>query len=108
MTNPESQAASRPAHLTYVNRVDIPETLVDALHSIWIEGNMVRLELCVNRLDPPNPDTPAAGVQITACRPVLTLPAALALLNALKQMETALLASGALKQVSEERPESVN
>ncbi|HXV01544.1 MAG TPA: hypothetical protein VG166_13700 [Caulobacteraceae bacterium] len=90
----------QPAALVFVSRHDVAETLVDAVRTIWIDGNTVRLELVVNRLDPPNPPAPTTGYQVTACRPVLTMPAALALLNGLKQMETAMLASGALKQVA--------
>ncbi|HEY2179500.1 MAG TPA: hypothetical protein VGH15_13045 [Caulobacteraceae bacterium] len=98
---------TQPGNLVYVNRPEVAEVLVDAVRSIWIDGNTVRLELCVNRVDPPAPDTAPTGAQVTACRPVLTLAAALALLNGLKQMETALLASGQLKQVAA-GPESVN
>jgi hypothetical protein len=94
-------------NLVYVPRPDVPETLVDAVRTIWIDGATVRLELVVNRLDPPTPDAPPSGHQVTACRPVLTMAAALGLLNGLKQMETALLASGALKQVAV-GPDSVN
>jgi hypothetical protein len=93
--------------LTYISRPEVQETLVDAVRAIWIDGATVRLELCANRLDPPSPDHPASGAQVTCCRPVFTLAAAVALLNGLKQMETALLASGAVKQVTA-GPDSVN
>jgi hypothetical protein len=108
VSNSEPPSAPQPAQLIYVNRPEIGEVMVDAVRSIWIENNTVRLELCANRLEPPNPNGPPMGIQITACRPILSLAAALSLLNGLKQLESALIASGALKPVAVERPDSVN
>jgi hypothetical protein len=50
-------------------------------------------------MDPPTPPTPPTGQQVTAARLIITLPAALHLLNSLKQLEGTLLATGQLKQI---------
>ncbi len=72
------------------------------------DGRDVRIEFCINRYDPPAPPQPPTGDQVTACRLVLQLPAALALLSNLKQLEGSLLASGQLKPIQVTTTDRIN
>jgi hypothetical protein len=67
------------------------------MHVLTFDGHSLRLELCVNRMDAPDPATAPSGSQVTVCRLVLTLPMALDLMKKLKQLEDTLKASGHLK-----------
>jgi len=74
----------RPSdHLEYVSRPEIPETFVDSLHTLFFDGNSVKLELLVHRFDEPKPPNPPSGQKITAARLVLSPSAAEQLLRAL-------------------------
>jgi hypothetical protein len=101
---------NQTAQLRYINRVDVTETYADSLRGMTFDGASLRLELCVNRIDPVTlvpPATPVAD-QVTACRLVLSPQAAMELINQLKQLEGALLASGQLRQIHVPPPGKAN
>lgn len=85
---------------TYVNRQDVDEACADTVHAIWAETSTVRVEFCVNRFLPQDAARSSMGVdQVTSARLIMSFPCALSLLNHLKQLEQALVATGALKVI---------
>ncbi len=61
------------------------------------DGQSLRLELCVTRLDEVKPNTQVTGRRLPAARVVLTPMAALELVNRLNQAAAALTQAGMLK-----------
>ena len=100
--------APPPVNVRYVNRPEVVETFADSIHNLLFDGLSLRLELCVNRLEPHVPPAAPSADQVTAARLVLALPAALELMNRLKQLEGALLASGQLKHIHTIPPGKAN
>lgn len=61
--------------LTYVDVPTVTETFVDGVHGVSIHEGVMRMELCVTRVDEPHPPEPLSGKQFTAMRiamPVVT------------------------------------
>ncbi len=92
-------AAPKPAELPkidfrYVDRPDCLETYADTLTSLLFDGQALRLEFGVSRLDERKPDTPLTGRRYPVCRLVLPPATATDLINKLQQMATALAQSG--------------
>jgi hypothetical protein len=82
--------------IQYVDVPSIPETYADSVNRMMFDGQSVRLEFCVTRMDEPrNGSTELTGTRQTACRVVLPLGAALELSGKLSRMLTALAKRGA-------------
>jgi hypothetical protein len=67
--------------VTHIDRPEIPETFVDSLGLITLDGPITRLELCVTRMDKPNPPSPPTAKRYSVCRLVLAPEAIIALAN---------------------------
>jgi hypothetical protein len=81
----------------YVDRPECLETYADSLTSLLFDGQVLRLEFGVSRLDERKPDAPWTGRRYPVCRLVLPPAAAIDLVNKLQQMATALAQSGVTK-----------
>jgi hypothetical protein len=82
-----------------VTAVDIPgltETFADSIGALTFDGQTLRAEFCVTRLDPINPPTPPSAKRYPACRLVLTPNAAIALANQLQGLMQQLQMQGAV------------
>lgn len=105
------QSSRRPLRaptMRYVDRPEIQETIADSLRVLTFDGHSLRLELCVNRMDPPDRPTEPSGSQVTVCRLVLSLPLAIDLTKKLEQLENTLKASGHLKVKVAPGPANLN
>jgi len=89
---------SRPK-LRYQERNDLFETFADSLGPWSYDGNTLRLEFLVTRLDSPKGDE-RTGRQFPVCRLALTAKGALELLNQCQQLTAALEKAGAIKKAS--------
>ena len=72
-----------------VTETDLPElreTFSDHVGMTTFDGQLLRIEFQVTRLDTPKPPDPPTGRRYPVCRLVLTGPAAAALYNALGTM----------------------
>ncbi len=92
-----SEKKNRP-QIRYVDRPEVSEAFCDSLHSMSFDGRSWRIELCVTRMDEPNPPNPPTGCKYPSCRLVLTPDAGLELFNKLKGLVSMMQKSGALKQ----------
>src|SRR4051812_35029012 len=90
----------------YVDRPDIAETFADFVQRIQFDGQTLRFEFCVTRIE----DQAASGgvptgTRYPACRLVLSANAAVDLMNKMQQITASLIKAGVLKadQKSEQK-----
>jgi hypothetical protein len=82
--------------IQYIDVPSIAETYADSVNRMMFDGQSVRLEFCVTRMEEPQKDTTElTGTRQTACRVVLPLGTALELSGKLSRMLTALAKRGA-------------
>jgi hypothetical protein len=93
-------AASNVAQATirYVDRPDATEQFADSITSLFFDGQMLRIEFAVTRLDEIKPNTPITGRRYPACRLILPATAAVDLINRMQQVGSALTQAGIVKQ----------
>jgi|SRR5579883_541239 len=102
---PADQAPQRSLTLKYVDRPEVAETFADVIHSVQLDGQVLRIELCVTRLDHPvKPKEPATARCYPVSRLVLSAPAAVDLINRMQQIGAALVQAGVLKQAQPPGP----
>lgn len=91
-----------------ITAIDIPgvsEVFVDSIGSITFDGQTLRVEFCVTRLDPIHPPNPPSAKRYPSCRVVLTPNAAIAFANQLQGLMQQLRDQGV---VSAQAPENVS
>ncbi|MBI4275195.1 MAG: hypothetical protein HY659_10900 [Rhizobiales bacterium] len=92
------KAGERPtANIRYVDRPDCQETFADSITGISFDGQTLRIEFAVTRLDDAKTGTSITGRRTPACRLVLPPAAAVDLINKMQQIATALAQAGILK-----------
>jgi len=82
----------------YVDRPEVSETFADFVQRIQFDGQTLRLEFAVSRLEDQRPPAPASGKRYPACRLVLSASAAVDLMNKMQQITAGLIKAGVLKQ----------
>lgn len=87
----------RQATVRYIDRPEVTETFGDSITNVTFDGQTLRLEFAVTRLDDVKPNTPLTGRRYPACRLVLSPSAALDLINRVQQIATAMTQAGTLK-----------
>lgn len=98
MANQPSPQILGQSHLNYVDRVDVAESFAHSLRRLSFDGSNVLMEFVVNRLDDPKVGNPPQGSAVTACRLVLPLPGAMALLGNLSSLAKTLQDQGVIQQ----------
>jgi hypothetical protein len=98
---PASSALQRSerqsATIRYLDRPEVIETFADSIAGVVFDGQTLRIEFAVTRLDEVKPDTPITGRRYPACRVVLPSTAAIDLINRMQQIATALTQAGVAK-----------
>jgi hypothetical protein len=90
-------AKGRAPQLRYVDRVDCAETFADSINNVTFDGQAMRIEFGVTRLDDVKKDAAITGRRYPACRLVLTPVAAIDLINKMQQTAAALQQAGVVK-----------
>jgi hypothetical protein len=93
------QPAQPQLQLQYVDRPEVTEIFSDFVQRIQFDGQTLRFEFCVTRLDDqrtPNPAT-ITGKRYPAARLVLSAAAAVDLMNKMQQITAGLVKAGVLK-----------
>lgn len=94
-TSPEPPSAQRQAAtIRLVDRPDLAETFVDSVSGLVFDGQTLRIDFAVTRLDEVKPNTPITGRRYPACRLVLPPTAAADLINRMQQIGEALTQAG--------------
>ncbi|MGB7102541.1 MAG: hypothetical protein WBD95_27735 [Xanthobacteraceae bacterium] len=91
---PASAVPRQPATIRYVDRPDIPETFADSVSGLIFDGQSLRIEFAVTRIDEVKPNMPITGRRYPACRLVLPPAAAADLINRMQQIGAALTQAG--------------
>ena len=102
VTKPTDQLAAKSgkqqaATIRYFDRPDCTETFVDSITNLSFDGQSLRIEFGITRLDAVNPGTPMTGRRYPACRLVLPPAAAIDLINKMQQTAAALVQAGVVK-----------
>ncbi len=91
-------APERPmASLRYLDRPDLAETFADFVSGLIFDGQTLRIEFAVTRLDEVKAGAPITGRRYPACRVVLPPAAAIDLINRMQQIAAALTQAGLVK-----------
>lgn len=96
-TAPPTPGAPRerqPATIRYVDRPDVSETFANSVSGLIFDGQSLRIEFAVTRLDEVKPNMPITGRRYPACRLVLPPAAAAELINRMQQIGAALTQAG--------------
>jgi hypothetical protein len=97
---PQSAAAGAgerqpaPATIRYLDRPDVEETFADSITGLIFDGQTLRIEFGVTRLDEVRANMPVTGRRYPAVRVVLPPTAAVELINRMQQIANALTQSG--------------
>ena len=86
--------------IRYVDNPDCAETFSNSINAVYFDGQSLRIELGVTRLDEKKPNSPVTGRRYPTCRMVLTPSAAIDLINKMQQIGTALTQAGIVKSTS--------
>ena len=107
---PSSMAEAKQAQIKYeyVDRPEVAEVFADFVQRIQFDGQTLRFEFCVSRLEDQRPGTPASGTRYPACRLVLSTGAAIDLMNKMQQITASLVKAGVLKADAAKAPETVS
>jgi hypothetical protein len=85
------------ASVRYVDRPECTETFADSINQLYFDGQSLRIEFGVTRLDDVKPNAPITGRRYPTQRLVLTPAAAVELINRMQQVGAALAQAGLLK-----------
>jgi len=96
------------ATFRYVDRPDCAETFADSINGVIFDGQTLRIEFGITRMDEMKPDAPVTGRRYPACRLVLPPAAALELINRMQQTAAALTQAGIVKPASQAAKPSVS
>jgi hypothetical protein len=94
---PAAQRDRQAATIRYLDRPEIAETFADSVAGVVFDGQTLRLEFAVTRLDEVKPNSPITGRRYPTCRIVLPPTAAIDLINRMQQIATALAQAGVTK-----------
>jgi len=99
-----AQAPQTQVKYQYMDRPEVAETFADFVNRIQFDGQTLRLEFCVSRLeDQPASGGAPTGTRYPACRLVLSAAAAVDLMNKMQQITAGLIKAGILK--ADQRPD---
>jgi hypothetical protein len=91
---PPAQRDRQAATIRLVDRPDLAETFVDSVSGLVFDGQTLRIDFAVTRLDEIKPNAPITGRRYPACRLVLPPAAAADLINRMQQIGEALTQAG--------------
>jgi hypothetical protein len=94
---PSANLQRQAAAIRYVDRPDVGETFADSITGLVFDGQTLRIEFGVTRVDEVKPDTPITGRRYPTSRIVLSPGAAVELINRMQQIGAALTQAGVTK-----------
>src|SRR5437879_12148713 len=92
-----AQASQPQIQFQYIDRPEVVETFADHVQRIQFDGQTLRLEFSVSRLEDQKSGEAASGKRYPACRLVLSASAAVDLMNKMQQITAGLLQAGVLR-----------
>ncbi|MBV1697104.1 MAG: hypothetical protein KGK33_12535 [Hyphomicrobiales bacterium] len=96
--DPSTPATPRPqATIRYVDRPDVTETFADSISGLVFDGQTLRIEFAVTRLDEVKPGAAITGRRYPTCRLALPPATAIDLINRMQQIGAALGQAGVVR-----------
>src|SRR3954465_10228742 len=92
-----AEAKQSQVKYQYIDRPEVAEVFADFVQRIQFDGQTLRFEFCVSRMDDHAPPAPATGKRYPACRLVLSAAAAVDLMNKMQQITASLVKAGVPK-----------
>ncbi len=100
--NPTATAAPAGGQMQpqfrYIDRPDCQETFADTVNGLYFDGQSLRIEFAVSRIDDMKAGQPVTGRRYPAARLVLPPAAAIDLINKMQQIANALTQAGIVRQ----------
>ncbi|MCX7312177.1 MAG: hypothetical protein NTV56_10735 [Alphaproteobacteria bacterium] len=96
-TGAPAAAPAQTATIRYIDRPECTETFADSINNVYFDGQSLRIEFGITRLDDVKPNAPVTGRRLPAQRMVLTPMAAVELINRMQQVGAALTQAGVLE-----------
>jgi len=96
-TTAAKPADAQTATIRYIDRPECDEAFADSVNQVYFDGQSLRIEFGVTRLDDLKPNSPITGRRYPVRRMVLTPVAAVDLMNRMQQVAAALTQAGVLK-----------
>lgn len=96
-TSAQTDVKAARATFRYVDQPETAETFADSITGLFFDGQTLRIEFAVTRVDEVKPNTPISGRRYPICRLVLPPTAAIELINRMQQVGTALTQAGMAK-----------
>jgi hypothetical protein len=93
-----AQQQRQQVTLRYIDRPECAETFADSITNLAFDGQSLRIEFGVTRMDEVKPNAALTGRRYPACRLVLPPAAAVDLINRMQQVAAALTQAGVLRQ----------
>jgi hypothetical protein len=103
---PAAQRDRQTATIRHIDRPDVMETFADSIGGLVFDGQSLRIEFAVTRLDEVKPGAAITGRRYPTCRLVLPPGAAVDLINRMQQIGTALTQAGVARATSRPGEES--
>jgi len=97
MDNAASQQGKQTATIRYVDQPECHETFADSIVAVFFDGQTLRIEFGITRMDDVKQGAPLTGRRYPACRLVLPANAAIELINKMQQTGAALQQAGLVK-----------
>jgi hypothetical protein len=93
----EPATARQTPTFRYIDRPDCPEAFADSINSVFFDGQTMRIEFGITRMDEVKQNAPLTGRRYPAVRLVLPPAAAIELINRMQQTGAALSQAGLVK-----------
>jgi hypothetical protein len=110
MNNAATQNAAKQqaASIRYVDQPECRETFADTINAVFFDGQTMRIEFGITRMDETKQGQQLSGRRYPACRLVLPISAAIDLINRMQQTANALQQAGVVKQTQPAQPKPVS
>jgi hypothetical protein len=105
MDSAANQTKSQAATIRYVDQPECRETFADSINNVLFDGQTMRIEFGITRMDELKQGQQVSGRRYPACRLVLPVSAAIELINKMQQTANALQQAGLLKAAGVAVPE---
>ena len=102
MDNAASQQGKQTATIRYVDQPECHETFADSIVAVFFDGQTLRIEFGITRMDDVKQGAPLTGRRYPACRLVLPANAAIELINKMQQTGAALQQAGLVKSAHQD------
>lgn len=105
MDTPANQnAGKQTATIRYIDQPEIRETFADSINNVFFDGQTMRIEFGITRMDDMKQGEALSGRRYPSCRLVLPVGAAIELINKMQQTANALQQAGIVKPAQAKAP----